>query len=77
MSGLEVAGLILGAIPVAIETLKTGSQGIAILQRSRRYENELERLINRLENERVRLEDVCEKVLVDLVPHSRLEEMKS
>lgn len=75
MSGLEIAGLILGAIPVAIEALKTGSQGIAILQRSRRYENELERLINRLENQRVRLEDVCEKVLVDLVPHSRLEEM--
>ncbi|TVY79992.1 hypothetical protein Focb16_v009426 [Fusarium oxysporum f. sp. cubense] len=75
MSGLEIAGLILGAIPVAIETLKMGSQGIAILQRCRRYENELDRLINKLENERVRLEDVCEKVLVDLVPHSRIEEL--
>ncbi|KAF4959949.1 hypothetical protein FGADI_1452 [Fusarium gaditjirri] len=75
MSGLEIAGLILGAIPVAIETLKTGSQGIAILRRSRRYENELERLISKLENERVRLEDVCEKVLVDLVPHSRIEDL--
>ncbi|KAF4501293.1 hypothetical protein FAGAP_2480 [Fusarium agapanthi] len=48
---------------------------LAMLQRSRRYENELERLINRLENERVRLEDVCVKVLVDLVPHSRIEEL--
>ncbi|KLO99619.1 uncharacterized protein LW94_11106 [Fusarium fujikuroi] len=75
MSGLEIAGLILGAIPVAIEALKSGSQGIAMLQRSRRYENELERLVNKLENERVRLGDVCEKVLVDLVPHSRMEEM--
>ncbi|KAG5813462.1 hypothetical protein H9Q74_003057 [Fusarium xylarioides] len=75
MSGLEIAGLILGAIPVAIEALKSGSQGIAILQRSRRYENELERLVNKLENERVRLQDVSEKVLIDLVPHSRIEEL--
>ncbi|KAF5723594.1 hypothetical protein FMUND_1702 [Fusarium mundagurra] len=75
MSGLEIAGLILGAIPVAIEALKSGSQGIAILRRSRRYENELERLVNKLENERVRLQDVSEKVLVDLVPHSRIEEL--
>ncbi|PNP60861.1 hypothetical protein FNYG_14390 [Fusarium nygamai] len=75
MSGLEIAGLILGAIPVAIEALKSGSQAIAILRRSRRYENELERLVNKLENERVRLQDVSEKVLVDLVPHSRIEEL--
>ncbi|KAF5606861.1 uncharacterized protein FSUBG_5697 [Fusarium subglutinans] len=75
MSGLEIAGLILGAIPVAIETLKTGSQVMAIFQRSRRYENELERLVNKLENERVRLEDVCEKVLIDLAPHSRIDHL--
>ncbi|KAF5617759.1 uncharacterized protein FTJAE_12501 [Fusarium tjaetaba] len=75
MSGLEIAGLILGAMPVAIEALKSGSQGIAILRRSRRYENELERLVNKLENERVRLQDVSEKVLIDLVPHSRIEEL--
>ncbi|KAM0074091.1 hypothetical protein ACKRZS_014967 [Fusarium odoratissimum] len=75
MSGLEIAGLILGAILVAIETLKIGSQGIAVLRRSRRYDYELERLINKLENERVRLGDVCEKVLVDLVPHSRIEDL--
>ncbi|KAF5596963.1 hypothetical protein FPANT_4196 [Fusarium pseudoanthophilum] len=62
-------------MPVAIEALKSGSQGIAILRRSRRYENELERLVNKLENERVRLQDVSEKVLIDLVPHSRIEEL--
>ncbi|KAH7266665.1 uncharacterized protein BKA55DRAFT_710990 [Fusarium redolens] len=50
-----------------------GSQGLAILRRSRRYENELQRLINKFENERVRLEDVYEKVLIDLVPHSQIE----
>ncbi|KAJ9424698.1 hypothetical protein QL093DRAFT_2632455 [Fusarium oxysporum] len=72
---LKLQGLILGAIPVAIETLKIGSQGIAVLRRSRRYDYELERLSNKLENERVRLEDVCEKVLVDLVPHSRIEDL--
>ncbi|EWG47726.1 hypothetical protein FVEG_07773 [Fusarium verticillioides 7600] len=72
---LKSRALFWGAIPVAIEALKAGSQGIAILQRSSRYENELKRLINRLENERVRLEDVCEKVLVDLVSHSRIEEL--
>ncbi|CVK89852.1 uncharacterized protein FMAN_04009 [Fusarium mangiferae] len=75
MSGLEIAGLVLGAIPIAIETLKMGSQGIVIYKRSRRYENELERLMNKFENERVRLQDVFEKLLVDLVPHSRIESL--
>ncbi|KAF5541963.1 hypothetical protein FPHYL_11696 [Fusarium phyllophilum] len=41
MSGLEIAGLILGAIPVAIETLKMGGQGLAILRRSRRTLKEI------------------------------------
>ncbi|KAF5661983.1 hypothetical protein FDENT_13429 [Fusarium denticulatum] len=75
MSGLEIAGLVLGAIPIAIETLKMGSQGIVIFRRSRRYENELERLMNKFENERVRLQDVFEKLLIDLVPHSRIESL--
>ncbi|KAF5699036.1 hypothetical protein FGLOB1_11625 [Fusarium globosum] len=75
MSGLEIVGLVLGAIPIAIETLKMGSRGIVIFRRSRRYENELERLMNKFENERVRLQDVFEKLLVDLVPHSRIESL--
>ncbi|KAF4454015.1 hypothetical protein F53441_3399 [Fusarium austroafricanum] len=75
MSGFEIAGLILSAIPIAIETLKIGSQGLATLRRSRKYENEMQRLINRFENERVRLQDVCEKLLVDLVPHSQIEQL--
>lgn len=75
MSGLEIVGLVLGAIPIAIETLKMGSQGIVIFKRSRRYENELERLMNKFENERVRLQDVFENLLVDLVPQSQIESL--
>ncbi|KAF5574884.1 hypothetical protein FPCIR_13419 [Fusarium pseudocircinatum] len=50
-----------------------GGQGLAIFRRGRRYENELRRLVNKFENERVRLEEVCERVLIDLVPHSQIE----
>ncbi|KAF4998395.1 hypothetical protein FDECE_11822 [Fusarium decemcellulare] len=73
MSGVEIAGLVLGAIPVAIETLKICGHGLSAVRKGRMYENELERLTNKLENERVRFQDVCEKLLIDLVPPSRVE----
>ncbi|KAF4964125.1 hypothetical protein FSARC_7955 [Fusarium sarcochroum] len=75
MSGLEIARLVLGAFPVAVEALKMCRQGLEAFRRARKWENELERLVDRFENERVRLQDVCEKLLIDLVPHSRIERL--
>ncbi|KAJ4250661.1 hypothetical protein NW762_011920 [Fusarium torreyae] len=75
MSGLEIAGLVLGAFPVAVEALKLCGQGLKAFRRGRKYGNELAILISRFENERVRLQDVCEKLLIDLVPHSRIDRL--
>ncbi|KAK4192365.1 hypothetical protein QBC35DRAFT_247714 [Podospora australis] len=75
MSGFEVAGAILGSIPLLIAILKHYSEGVYVLQRWRNYKRELQFLIRNLENERVRLQDLIEKLLYGLVPPSQLEVM--
>lgn len=75
MSGFEVAGVVLGSIPLLISTLEHYSDGVSALQRWRRYERELRCLIRNLQTERVKLTNVCEKLLVGLVPSSKIESM--
>ncbi|KAJ9143383.1 hypothetical protein NKR23_g6633 [Pleurostoma richardsiae] len=75
MSGLEVTGIVLGAIPLLISTLEHYGEGLSTLQRWRKYERELRSLTRNLETERVKLQDVCEKLLIDIVPPSRIESM--
>jgi hypothetical protein len=45
------------------------------IQRWRKYERELQSLVRNLETERAKLQNVCEKLLVGLVPPSRIEAM--
>lgn len=75
MSGFEVAGIVLGALPLVITALQNYNQGLSTLQKWRRYERELRSLIRNIETERVKLQNVCEKLLVGLVPPSRIEDM--
>ncbi|KAJ4319194.1 hypothetical protein N0V84_006476 [Fusarium piperis] len=73
MSGFEIAGIILGSIPLVIATLENYGKGLSALQRWRKYKRELQSLIRNLETERIKLQNVCEKLLIGLVPDSRIE----
>ena len=75
MSGFEIAGVILGSIPLVISALEHAGEGISAIQRWRKYKRELESLIRNLQTEQLRLQDVCEKLLIGLVPASQVEAM--
>ncbi|KAK5626598.1 hypothetical protein RRF57_002313 [Xylaria bambusicola] len=75
MSGFELAGLILGAVPLLISALEHYGDGLSTLKRWRRYEHELRSLVRNLDTERVKLQNVCEKLLVGIVPESQIETM--
>lgn len=75
MSGFEVAGAVLGAIPLVISALEHYKNGVRTIQRWRRYDKELQCLIRNIETERVKLQNVCEKLLDGLVPPSQIDAM--
>jgi len=75
MSGIEVAGLILGAIPLIISGMEHYADGVSTLGRYRKYRLELKSLINILETERTKLMNTCDKLLVGLAPPWKIEAM--
>ncbi|PCD36645.1 hypothetical protein FGRA07_07649 [Fusarium graminearum] len=75
MSGFEVAGIVLGGIPLVISALEHYKNGVSLIQRYRRYERELQRLIRNLETEQVKLQNVCEKLLDGIVSPSLIDKM--
>ncbi|KAL7923319.1 hypothetical protein ACQKWADRAFT_290556 [Trichoderma austrokoningii] len=75
MSGLEVAGAVLGAIPLVISALEHYQQGVRVIQRWRKYDMELQCLIRNIETERIKLQNICEKLLDGLVPPSQIDTM--
>ncbi|RTE81246.1 hypothetical protein BHE90_004231 [Fusarium euwallaceae] len=72
MSGIEVVGLVLGTLPLAIGALK-GYR--AMLSRVRGADRDLKALIQDLETEHLRLETTCEVLLDGIAPLSRIDEM--
>lgn len=75
MSGLEIAGLVLGALPLVVTAIQQYGEGLSTLQRYAKYERELRSITRNLETERVKLLNVCEKLLCGLVPDSRIDLM--
>ncbi|KAK3303044.1 uncharacterized protein B0T15DRAFT_568749 [Chaetomium strumarium] len=75
MSGFEVAGIVLGSIPLVISALEHYGEGLSTIQRWRKYKRELQSLVRNLQTERVKLQNVCEKLLVGIVPPSDIEAM--
>ncbi|KAI8211608.1 hypothetical protein K4K52_010122 [Colletotrichum sp. SAR 10_76] len=75
MSGFEVAGIVLGTIPLLISALEHYKEGISTIRAWRNYDRELRSLIRNLQTERVRFQDVCEKLLVGLVSQRQIESM--
>ena len=72
MSGIEVAGLVLGAIPIVITGLEKYIQGVATVKRYFRYKNELKSLLRALSTEYDIFRNSCEELLEGLVPVQRL-----
>ncbi len=72
MSGFEVAGIILGVMPLAIEAAKGYMNILSSMKGARRN---LKALIHDLETEQVRLETTCEVLLDGVVPPSAIDRM--
>ncbi|KAM7200625.1 hypothetical protein V8F33_003830 [Rhypophila sp. PSN 637] len=75
MSGFEVAGIVLGSIPLLISALEHYGDGVRTIQKWRKYESELRSVVRNLKTERVKLLNVCEKLLDGLVPASMVDTM--
>jgi hypothetical protein len=75
MSGFEIAGLVLGSIPIVISALEYYMKGLGTLQNFRSYKRILQSLILSLKTEHVSLQTVYEKLLNGIAPQMHIEEM--
>lgn len=65
----------MGTIPLVVSALEHYKQGISTIRTWRNYDRELRSLIRNLQTEKVRFQDVCEKLLVGLVSQCQIESM--
>ncbi|KAF7538473.1 hypothetical protein G7054_g2861 [Neopestalotiopsis clavispora] len=72
MSGFEVAGLVLGVLPLAIKTINSYRSTLSSI---RTAQDDLNWLRRDLETEQVRLQNTCEILLHDLLPLSMVDAM--
>ncbi|KAF5585569.1 hypothetical protein FPCIR_8282 [Fusarium pseudocircinatum] len=75
MSGFEVAGIVLGSIPIVVSALQCYMNGLGTLQNFRSYKRTLKSLILNLKNEHINLQNICETLLIGIAPQTRIEEM--
>lgn len=71
MSGVEVVGLVLGALPLAIKAAKTYQAIISIKNAG----NELGALVRDLETEQALLRDTCEHLLTGIAEVSQIDQL--
>lgn len=67
MSGIEVAGLALGALPLIIQAIKVYADGVSTVERYFKYEIPLRDLHRAVEAEYVIYQNTCEELLNALV----------
>lgn len=75
MSGLEVIGLVLGAIPLLISGLEHYAEGVQAIRRMIGYKWELKSLINSLRTEDSIFKNTCETLLDGLAPPLKIESL--
>lgn len=63
MSGIEVVGVVLGAIPLIVSSLEHYADGIKTIQRWRQYVREIQSLRRVLGNERAIFQNTLEELL--------------
>ncbi|KAK0651026.1 hypothetical protein B0T16DRAFT_442612 [Cercophora newfieldiana] len=72
MSGLEVVGVVLGALPVAVRALQGYT---AVLSSMKHAQRNLKTLIRDLETEQIRLQTTCELLLDGVAPPSVIDQL--
>jgi len=72
MSGIEVAGIVLGMLPVTIRAVKGYMDILSSVKDARRN---LKFLLQDLETEHIRLETTCEVLLDGVVPPSSIDRL--
>jgi hypothetical protein len=75
MSGFEIAGVVLGSIPIVVSALEYYVKGLGILQNFHSYKRLLKSLILALKTEHINLQNICEKLLVGIAPQTCIETM--
>ncbi|KAJ3493128.1 hypothetical protein NLG97_g4933 [Lecanicillium saksenae] len=75
MSGFELAGIVLGTIPLLISALEHYHDGMFTIRRWRQYQRERQNLVRILKVDQVRLRNVCAKLLRGAVPAHLMEHM--
>lgn len=75
MSGVEVAGIVLGVIPVIVTALQNYAAGVSTIKTLRKYERELGSLIRQLKVQTEILRNTCEELLNGIDPASIVDTM--
>jgi Tfp pilus assembly protein PilO len=75
MSGIEVVGLVLGAVPLVISALEHYAEGVETIRRAVRYKKELTDLVHDLQAEYLIYQDTTEWLLRSLVTESELQHL--
>lgn len=75
MSGLEIAGVVLGTIPLLISGLEHYAQGVQTIRRLIGYKWELKSLVNSLKTEDSIFKNTCETLLDRLARPSTIESL--
>ncbi len=75
MSGFEIAGVVLGSVPILISALQLYIDGASTMKRWRFHAKELKSMVRVLDTEHAKLQNVCEKLLTGIVPDAEIESM--
>ncbi|KAI0021884.1 hypothetical protein F4780DRAFT_778158 [Xylariomycetidae sp. FL0641] len=75
MSGLEIVGVVLGAIPIITLAVEQYRIGVQTAKRLKRYERELVSLSRQLELQRATLTNSCERLLEGILPPDDIENL--
>lgn len=76
MSGFEIAGVVLAAVPLIVLDLHTAyEKGARGFLRWRRCEREVKYLIRNLETQQIILRNVCETLIIDVADLTEIDDM--
>jgi hypothetical protein len=75
MSGVEVAGLVLGAIPLVIAALENYANGVSAIHKLLKYEVQIKEMLTRLRTEYHIYQNTSEKLLNGLVSSTDMKKL--
>jgi hypothetical protein len=72
LTGIEIAGLVLGAFPLAVEGIKFYANGARTMNEMRHHRHVLDEFIRELDMERIKFVDTCYDLFEDTVTGDEL-----